>query len=214
MKERIVDPELLDHLPASDPRALRSRRDLRRLDLFLGNSRWIAHTIRQWSGTELHHIVELGAGEGFLCHRLARMLPESKIIGLDLAPGPLSREKNVEWICGDFFQILPRISADVVVGSLVLHHIPDECLFKLGQILKNFRLLIFVEPYRSSLVLNVANVALPLFGEVTQHDMPVSIRAGFRLGELSRLMNLNHPQWNIWESCHWKGSLRFVAHRR
>jgi hypothetical protein len=38
---RQVLPEILDHLPADDPEAIGSRRDLRRINFLMGNKRWI-----------------------------------------------------------------------------------------------------------------------------------------------------------------------------
>ena len=51
-------------------------------------------------------------------------------------------------------------------------------------------------------------------GEVTRHDMPASIRAGFRQGELPVLLGLNSEDWTISESSHWRGALRLIAKRR
>ena len=45
MLKRTVIPELLDHLPADDPHAMRSRRDLRRINFLMGNERWIRRTL-------------------------------------------------------------------------------------------------------------------------------------------------------------------------
>jgi hypothetical protein len=39
--ERVVEPELLDQLSPSDPRAVHSRRDLHWINLWMGNLRWI-----------------------------------------------------------------------------------------------------------------------------------------------------------------------------
>jgi hypothetical protein len=43
--ERVVQPELLDELPARDPRAARSRRDLRRLNMLMGHHRIMANAL-------------------------------------------------------------------------------------------------------------------------------------------------------------------------
>jgi hypothetical protein len=49
---------------------------------------------------------------------------------------------------------------------------------------------------------------------VTRHDMPASIRAGFRRGELPALLGLDSKKWILRELSHWRGSLRLVASRR
>ncbi len=41
MAERVVKPEILDSLDASDPAAIRSRKDLRRINWFMRGETWI-----------------------------------------------------------------------------------------------------------------------------------------------------------------------------
>ena len=43
--KRVVKPEILDELDGSDPRAIRSRRDLRFINLLMGNERWIQRSV-------------------------------------------------------------------------------------------------------------------------------------------------------------------------
>ena len=43
--ERVVQPELLDELPARDPRAARSRRDIQRLNLLMKHHRIMANAL-------------------------------------------------------------------------------------------------------------------------------------------------------------------------
>lgn len=44
---RKLTPELLDHLPHDDPSALRSRRDLLRINLFMGNESKLKNQIHR-----------------------------------------------------------------------------------------------------------------------------------------------------------------------
>lgn len=63
--ERIVLPELLDTLPPQDQSALRSRRDLRRLNAWMRHPRVLAGVLQKlMAGQSVRHIVELGAGDG------------------------------------------------------------------------------------------------------------------------------------------------------
>ena len=71
MSQRVVIPELLDHLPADDLEALRSRRDLRRINFLMGNERWVCRTVSQFPDAANRGIVEIGAGDGMLCNKLA-----------------------------------------------------------------------------------------------------------------------------------------------
>ncbi len=212
MSARVLVPEILDHLDPSDPEARRSRADLRRLDLFLGNSRWILRALRE-QRPRLGSIAELGAGEGILCRRIFQEHPGFPVSGLDFAPRPPNLSPRVTWRQGDFFATLPALEPDVIVGSLILHHFPDGKLRDLGAVLKNARLLIFSEPMRSRVPLVCSYAAFPFVGRVTRHDMPASIRAGFRAGELSRSLGLTESGWQVHETCHWRGVVRMVGWR-
>lgn len=210
---RILQEELLDHLDPGDPGAVRSRRDLRLIDLFLGNSRWVLSSLRQLKGVS-EGVIELGAGEGFLCRRISRMLPGITITGLDRVVPPSALPGGLRWVQGDFTETLPTLKGSVCCGALILHHFDTESLRKLGMELQRFQHLLFTEPHRARLPLGMAGLISPLAGEITRHDMPASIRAGFRKGELPLLLGLDPAEWVIRESVTFRGSLRLAASRR
>lgn len=210
--DRVIIPEILDSLDASDPRAIRSRQDLRRIDFYLGNSRWILRQLHNLPSTQ---IVEIGAGEGDLCRKIRSSIHFSTTItGLDLIDRPLNLPVDIQWIAGDFFQTLNSIEADTCVGSLILHHFSESALRDLGVRLQSFRQLIFCEPLRSRLPLALSKLASGFISEVTRHDMPASIRAGFRPGEIPALLGLDPSKWLIRESSDWRGALRLASYRR
>jgi hypothetical protein len=120
----------------------------------------------------------------------------------------------VTWVRGDFFQTLETIPDGVCAGSLILHHFSDEALRELGRKLREFHALVFCEPLRSRLALAFSAMAVPFAGEVTRHDMPASIRAGFRPGELAEFLGLDPADWKVCEKPTWRGGLRFCAVRR
>ena len=74
--DRVIIPEILDSLNPADPRAIRSRRDLRLIDLFLGNSRWIVRQLQKQTPLPAR-IIEIGAGEGTLCRKVQTARPSS-----------------------------------------------------------------------------------------------------------------------------------------
>ncbi|PAZ01451.1 MAG: hypothetical protein CAK90_00225 [Spartobacteria bacterium AMD-G4] len=211
--DRVIIPEILDSLNPADPRAIRSRRDLSWIDLFLCNSRWIVRQLKKQT-PPLARIIEIGAGEGALCRKVQTSLPSATVTGLDLIPRPANFPSGIQWLSGDFFQTLPKIDADACVGSLILHHFSGEALRDLGARLQSFRSLTFCEPLRSRLPLFLSKLSSQFMSEVTRHDMPASIRAGFRPGELSTFLGLDSKKWNTSESSHWRGALRLVASRR
>ncbi len=210
--DRIVATELLDHLDPSDPRAVRSRRDLRILDGLLGNSRWILRCLSRFHGKP-GCVVEIGAGEGHLCRRIRVLHPRCDVTGLDLVARPGDLPGSIRWVSGDFLETLRDIDAEVCCGSMVLHHLDTAGLRRIGGEFRRFSLVLFSEPYRGSLPLRMAGIAAPLAGEVTRHDMPASIRAGFRKGELAPLLGLDNARWEIRELVTRRGTLRFAAIR-
>ncbi len=54
----------------------------------------------------------------------------------------------------------------------------------------------------------------PLLNRVTRYDMLVSIRAGFRRGELPALLGLERAEWELEERCTLRGAYRLSARRR
>lgn len=211
--DRVITPEILDSLDHRDPRAARSRRDLLFIDAFMGNSRWITRTVSRQQPAH-QGIVELGAGTGALCTRLHHALPGCPITGLDLVPRPDSLKDDIHWIRGDFFETLDHVRGNMCAGSLVLHHFSANVLRELGRRLRRFEFLVFAEPLRSRIPLTASTLISPFVGEVTRHDMPASIRAGFLPGELAPALHLDPKHWDVRETSTWSGALRFTACQR
>ncbi len=197
---RVVEAELLDNLPGDDPKALRSRRDLRLINCFMGNERWILGRIR-----EGETVLEMGAGAGELTRKL---LSKGKVTGLDFLKQP--EDLDVDWRQGDLFETMPGCGGGTVVANLILHHFDDEALAKIGEMISTRKRLIAVEPYRSRRSLVQGRLLWPMINSVTKHDMMVSIRAGFRPGELSGLLKLGN-NWKWREDVSFFGGVRVEA---
>ena len=200
--KRTVEPELLDALAADDPRAVRSRRDLRLINVLMGNERWILRQSLEG------RVIELGAGSGVLTKRLSAV---REVTGLDLQARP--EGLDLPWVAGDLFETLPSVEGETVVANLVLHHFEDADLVRLGGLLRGRRRLVAVEPWRSRLSLLEGRLLWPVVNGVTRHDMMTSIRAGFRKGELPRLLQLD-DDWEWREEVSWLGGIRVLAWRR
>jgi hypothetical protein len=207
---REVVPEILDGLPMDDARAVRSRRDLRFVNALMGNERWIQREVSRRAEVDWR-VAELGAGQGHLSKQLADH--HRSCTGYDLVARPEGLSTQINWRQGNFFETLGEDASEVMVGSLILHHFQDEELLKLGEIFSQSRLLVFAEPLRSRLALTEGKILLPLVNDVTRHDMLVSIRAGFRKGELAHLLGLS-GDWRWHESVTLRGGLRSVAWRK
>ena len=213
MGERVVIPELLDHLPADDPEARRSRRDLRRINVLMGNERWVCRTVSRFSAEANRGIVEIGAGDGILCSKLATLFPQAAVAAYDLAPVPVDLAARIGWHRGDLFTMPAPASGGVLVANLFLHHFEGDALTALGRWLENFEVLVFNEPDRAALPHVLGGLLHPWINRVTRHDMHVSIRAGFAAGEIGRLLGLAASRWRTRESSTWRGARRVIVSR-
>jgi len=211
MGERIIRPEILDDLAPDDPRARRSRRDLRMIDPLMGNSAWIIAQAERL-GRASDHLVDLGAGEGTLCRKLVQSGFGGSVSAVDRTSRPQDLPNSIRWNEGDLFTELPQLGADIVAGTLILHHFPEEQLAELGKAVASSRVLIFSEPHRFFLPKIFGYALWPVIGDVTRHDLFVSIDAGFIRGELADQLGLDQS-WQVKESIDIRGALRFLAWR-
>jgi SAM-dependent methyltransferase len=221
LKHRVLEPELLDSLPHDHPDALASRDDIHFLNGIMGNFRWIKLRLKEQVRPE-DRIVELGAGDGGLTRYVTETDPDfaKQWTGLDFAPRPRALPLGVGWVQGDFFQDQAAQSAlengTVIVANLILHHFTDEQLRRLAASWKNAQVLVVSEPARyrrhhwKGRLLN----AILGFNHVTLYDMGISIRAGFRVGELPSLMGLEAKNWDWKEQHSSLGANQLVAWRR
>ena len=198
---RRVEPEWLDELPAEDPRARRSRADLRRINALMGNARIVAGELRRASPGGLRTVAEVGAGDGLFAARLARGLGKHVHMTLVdrqqiVAPATINamgaagvdarivRADVFDWLAGGELG-----SFDAIVANLFLHHFERPRLAELLRLVaRRTRFFVACEPRRSALALAGSRM-LGLIGcnDVTRHDAVASVRAGFDDGELTSL---------------------------
>ncbi len=200
---RVLQPELLDSLPASDPAAKRSRADLRRVNWWMGHSGILHRAISALAPASVRTIVELGAGDGTLALALARRIhtrwPNAELTLIDRQPvvteSTLQSFHRLGWkpqvIESDVSDWLAsrREPADLIVTNLFLHHFEGTSLRELLHgIAASSRCFIALEPRRSKLAhLGAQSLGLIGCNYVTRHDARVSVLAGFRERELSGL---------------------------
>jgi hypothetical protein len=203
--ERILQPELLDVLPAEDPQALGSRRDLRRINAWMGNVRLVAACLGDAARrTPPRRIVDLGAGDGAFLLRLTQRLPalaagtelvlvdrlnaaEAGVLTALRTRGFVARLAQADAL--DWLRAAPVEPGTWVVANLFLHHFTAAQLRALFEVTtRKAALLCACEPRRGKLPL-AASRWLGLIGAsaVTRHDAVVSVRAGFAGQELSGL---------------------------
>lgn len=201
---RTVEPELLDLLPADAPGALRSRRDIRRLNALMLHSRIMARLIeRHMRGGRLRRLVDLGGGDGTFMAAVARILARRwadvtlvlvdrhDVVARDTHDALAALGWRMEVAASDVFDYLarPAAAADVVTANLFLHHFEEAGLRRLlAGSARLAPLFVACEPRRSRLARLASGMVCALgCNHVTRHDARASVRAGFAVGELSRL---------------------------
>ncbi len=203
--ERSLQAELLDELQADDPRAVGSRRDLRRINALMGNARLMARAVRGAAPQAApRRIVDLGAGDGdFLLRwvrRMAPLAPGTEVLLVDRQDTADAGVVTALGACGlkpqrvqadglEWLRAQPAKSGTWVLANLFLHHFTPESLRELlNAIAEKAELCGACEPRRGWWPL-AASRMLGLIGAnaVTRHDAAISVRAGFHGGELSAL---------------------------
>ena len=219
MTQRILEAEWLDELPPQDPRAVRSRADLRRVNWMMGNARTLSRVLSRHAKQGMR-VADLGSGDGRLMLRVARRLPRGMdVVLVDRAPvvSPATLREfealgcKVRVAARDALDFVSHEQTDVIVANLFLHHLDDPSLKRLFAA-QRARLLVACEPRRSALALAGCSL-MWLIGcnDVTRHDARVSVRAGFRGNELSRLWPSS--DWILEERAAPPFSHLFVARR-
>jgi len=202
---RRVEPELLDLLEAADPRAKRTRGDLRRINRILAALAIVRDGLdRIATTTPLSTILELGAGDGSLMLRVAK---QRKSNWPNVAVTLLDRQQSVDaltlagiratgWrpdvVTADVVDWIaaPATSRwDLVVANLFVHHFTDEQLAPLlAGLASRARAFFCCEPRRSRFALTGSRlVGLLGAGPVARFDAVTSVRAGFTGTELTAL---------------------------
>jgi len=204
MNTRIVEAEWLDVLPPEDARAIRSRRDLRRVNLLMLQPGLMRRLLLRRCGPEKpRSVVELGCGDGTFMLRLARKLaPRWPGIAVALVDrqdivGDRTRAAfqalgwKIETVKADVFDFLEtdRPVADVVTANLFLHHFSEQQLSRLfARVAERTPFFAACEPRRSALALSASRLLWAIgCNDVSRHDATVSVRAGFADHELSAL---------------------------
>jgi SAM-dependent methyltransferase len=227
----VLRPERLDHLPADDRRARRSRRDLQRIHRTMRSLRILVRAIERLPLNEPpRRILELGAGDGtlllrLLCAMRARWLGGEVTLldRLDLIDDAMrARFSRIGWSARtlradvmDWGRSKDPEHYDLCIATLFLHHLEEPALGALlAAIAERSDALVACEPRRNALSRFASRLVILLGANaVTRHDAAASVSAGFTAGEISRLWTAHDPGWRIDEYFAWPFSHCFVAHR-
>jgi len=203
---RTLEPEILDLLPADDPRARASRRDLARINIIMRQQTIMANLLRALAPPR--RLADLGSGDGrFLlgvARRMAAHWPQVTALIVDRQDIVSAQTRAgfaaLGWKCasvtGDILAVLPHLDAEIITANLFLHHLDDATLRQLlSLVAQSARGFVACEPRRSQPALLASRMVFALAcNDVTRHDAVASVRAGFVGRELA--------QW--WPAAGWQ----------
>ena len=227
---RRVEPELLDQLPANDPRAIRSRRDLTRVNAWMRNAACMASALRRYAGGRQPQIIaDLGCGDGQFMVQVARRLApywrnttvilqdRQNIVSEATRESIAALHWRAETVTADVLEFLAEARSrpiDAITANLFLHHFTGEQLAQLfAQMAQRAWLVVACEPRRAKFVVESSRMLWAVgCNDVTVHDAMASARAGFTGAELSALWP-EESQWEVYERPAPVFSHCFVARR-
>lgn len=200
---RSVELELADQIPGDDPRAIRFRRDLRRLNAMLMNDRLLARALMRACGDAVPRVVaDLGAGNGTLMLSIAQRLAprwqnvtallvdQQDIVSAATCEGFSALNWNVQTVAADVFDFLerPGPDLDIITANVFLHHFTADRLQRLFEgAAKRSKLVVACEPRRTRLAREASRLLWLLgYGEVIVQDAVTSARAGFVRTEMTQ----------------------------
>ena len=200
------DLELMDSAPLTEKELASALKFLKTTNRFFGGSHVIIKHLKafskSWDPQKTVRILDVGAGLGDIDLDILRWAEKErrsvKITALEkvpeiilLAEKYLRREPRIEVLQGDFLESsFSEQSYDVVIASLLLHHIPIE--LQAEFIKKADRIavqgLILSDLERSLAGFWAVKILSLLIGNpIVRHDGPLSVRRAFKMEELSEL---------------------------
>jgi hypothetical protein len=232
---RRVRPELLDELPAHDPRAVRSRRDLRLLNRIMAARSLLLRALDHALAAPPRRLVELGTGDGNLLLAIARkrarrwphvhaaLLDMQPVVSADTLAAFAALGWRAEIVAADVLDWSTRAHDEgrdaVAIANLFVHHFEGERLERLlAGIAARCGAFVCCEPRRGWLPLAGSHlVGLIGCNAITRHDAVLSVHAGFRGEELStawrRALGADAAEWRLHESAAGAFSHVFAAVR-
>jgi 2-polyprenyl-3-methyl-5-hydroxy-6-metoxy-1,4-benzoquinol methylase len=226
---RQVESEVLDDLDAADPQAVRSRRDLIRINRIMGAVHILNAALSREAAAP-KRIIELGAGDGTLMLNLARRLaprwPGVQVVLLDRQDlvGDSTTEgfarlgwelRTLQTDVEDWISDARSEHFDIGLANLFIHHFKASQVQRLfAAISKRTRTFLACEPRRTRPALLASHlVGLMGANAVTRNDAVLSVKAGFREQELSSLWPPGEQEWQLDEQRAGLFSHLFVARR-
>jgi 2-polyprenyl-3-methyl-5-hydroxy-6-metoxy-1,4-benzoquinol methylase len=179
----------------------------------MGTHRWTERTLAAILRPG-ERVLEIGAGTGELCLRLAARGIVAD--GLDLCPRPAGWPSHLAWHQADLRSFDGYAAYQAVVANLILHHLTGGELAALGRTLGSGpRVVCACEPARRRINQGFFAILGPILGAdpVTRHDARVSIAAGFVRDELPCALGLVGGPWEVRCGRNLAGAYHMIAIR-
>lgn len=172
-------------------------------------------------------ILDVGFGAGDMLRSIAAMLHkqgrQARLIGIDLNPRsePAARGMTpagvaIEWRTGDAFALPPEDAPDLVISSLVTHHMDDDEIVRfLAWMEAVARRGWFVNDlHRHALAWHgfAALATLARWHPFVRHDGPLSIARSFRRHDWERLLTQAGVAQDT--AIRWRFPFRYCVERR
>lgn len=201
--KRLIKPELLDH--AEPQEARRNLADLVRINRRFGGHATIRKMLAQVAcSNDPFTLLDIGAASGDTARLLQSFYPLASVTNLDYNAVNLEAAPSPKLIADAFDLPFPTHSFDYVLCSLFLHHFSDEQVVNLLRTFYDLarRALLVCDLERHILSYCFLPATRLFFGwhRITLHDGPISVRAGFRAGELralSKMAGIVNPEISV-----------------
>ena len=188
--QRLIQPELLDHLPAEEARP--NLADLVRINKNFGGHSVLRRALAEVAGPgERFTLLDVGAASGDTARLIQDRYAGARVTSLDYNAVNLGAAPYPKVLANAFRLPFRAASFDFVLSSLFLHHFENA---QVVELLRNF----YGVARRGLVVCDLERHVVPflflpatrlLFGwqRITVHDGVISVRASFRANELSAL---------------------------
>ena len=189
-RERVIEPEMLDHAPPDVARA--SLRDLARVNRFLGGYYVLGRLFGAVAKpTDNFSVLDIGAASGDMGAAIRRRYPRAQVTSLDYQHQHLAQAAAPKLVADAFRLPFRPGSFDFVFSSLFLHHFTND---QIVDLFCNFRCLarravLAIDLDRGPLAYHFLPSTRWLFGwhDITISDGQISVAAALKKDEMLAL---------------------------
>jgi len=189
-RERVIEPEMLDHAPPDVARA--SLRDLARVNRYLGGYYVLGRLFEAVAKTtDNFSVLDIGAASGDMGAAIRRRYPRAQVTSLDYQREHLAQAAAPKLVADAFHLPFRPGSFDFVFSSLFVHHFTND---QIVDLFRSFRCLarravLAIDLERGPLAYHFLPNTRWLFGwhDITISDGQISVAAALKKDEMLAL---------------------------